>query len=235
MAKKSEIIVDRSEHWFTLNHWKVPLITSEQLVSILTDEDIAHMQQKKLSNKREWYEKLKPAWFEYAPESAKEKWEEYKNTDKFEKLQWMYDNISYNPDATINILKLNKTFCEDISWQNKSFTWEQAQELEKTNTGWYKLMSDYNDCDTDKKEQTDWYKLINIFSNGNGDTVEGMQLFRDMAWCNYRYWTATPYKDKNWVEVKGVARSRKLDTHNCRRGWSSANDGSLVCGLKDSL
>ena len=42
-------------------------------------------------------------------------------------------------------------------------------------------MSDYNTCDDDKKEQTDRYKVINIFSNGNGDTVEGMKLFRDMA------------------------------------------------------
>jgi len=76
---------------------------------------------------------LKPAGFEFAPESAKQKREELKNTDNVEKLQWIHDNVSYNADHTMNILKLEKTFCENISGQDKSFTFAQAQKLEKTN------------------------------------------------------------------------------------------------------
>ena len=158
-----------------------------------------------------------------------------KNSDSVEKLQWIHDNISYNTDSTINIIKLNKTFCEDISWQNKRFTWKQAQELEKINAWWYKLMSDYNTCDDDKKEQTDWYKLINIFSNGNWDTVEGMKLFRDMAWCNDRYWTATLYKNGNWIEDKGVGLGRRLGKYYCNRGWGYTGYSFRVCGFKDSM
>jgi hypothetical protein len=63
----------------------------------------------------EKYEALKPAGFEYAPQSAKAKWEELAKTKKVEKLQWIHDNVSYNSDYTINIFALKKTFCEDIS------------------------------------------------------------------------------------------------------------------------
>jgi hypothetical protein len=44
------------------------------------------------------------------------------------------------------------------------------------------LLSDYNDYDSvEAKEQSDWYKVLNIFSNGKGDTVEAMELFRNIS------------------------------------------------------
>jgi len=151
-------------------------------------------------------------------------------------MQWLHDNVSYNTDGTINIIDLHKTFYEDISGQGKRFTFEQAQELEKTNTGWYKLMSDYNDCDTDEaKKQTDWYKVINIFSQNKGDITEWVKLFTDMAWCNDRYWTGTPYKDEDWEEVKGVARCRLLGKYGIDRNWNYTIYNYRVCGFKNSM
>lgn len=188
------------------------------------------------ADKVEKYEILKPAGFEHAPQSAKAKWEELAKTKKVEKLQWIYDNVSYNSDHTMNILALKKTFCEDISWQNDTFTFAQAQKLEKTNTWWYKLMTDYNDADSDQeKKQSDWYKLINLFSWNNWDTYAWMEFFRDMAWCNNRYWTATPYKDEKWKIVKGVVRYRKLDKYYCNGYWSITDNNNRVCGFKDSM
>ena len=221
--------------WFVINTWGKDEITAKDLANILSVEDLSEIQKIQLAKKREQYEELKPAWFKHAPESATAKWEEYTNTDKLEKLQWIHDNVSYNADSTMNIIKLDKTFCEDISGQNKKFSWELAKELENTNTGWYKLMTDYNNCPSDKKEQTDWYKVINIFSNGNGDTVEGMELFRDMAWCNGRYWTPTAYKKSNWIEVSGVALFRKLDKYDCNSYWLNSSYFYRVCGFKDSM
>lgn len=188
------------------------------------------------TDKIEEYETLKPAGFEYAPKSAQGKWKEWANTKNLEKMKWSQNNVSYNADGTINILSLKKTFCEDISWQDESFTFAQAQELEKTNAWWYKLMTDYNDTDSDQeKKQTDRYKLINLFSWNNWDTVEGMRLFRDMAWCNNRYWTATPYKDEKWKIVNGVARYRELYGSHCLRSWHYTGNDGRVCGFKDSM
>ncbi|MFA7717962.1 MAG: hypothetical protein WC875_04570 [Candidatus Absconditabacterales bacterium] len=238
MADPNKFSVEDGEQGFTLKVSEKTDITDAELVDILGNERIAGLQKLQLAKKKEQYESLKPAGFDDAPESVKAKWEKYKNTDNLEKLQWIHDNVSYNADHTMNIIKLKKTFCEDISGQNKRFTWEQAQELEKTNAGGYKLMSDYNGCDADKKEQTDRYKVINIFSNGNGDTVEGMVLFKDMAGCNDRYWTTTPYKDENGTEVKGVALIRRLSKDGCNRTWDDAGNSGLglrVCGFKDSM
>jgi hypothetical protein len=182
------------------------------------------------------YKTLQPKWFDYAPLSMKQKRKELKNTDNVEKLQWIHDNVSYNADSTINILKLNKTFCEDISWQNKHFKFKQAQELERNNIWWYKLMTDYHPTDSDQEKiQTDWYKVINVFSDGQWDTVEGMQFFRDMSWCNGRYWTATTYKNDKWKKLKSVARFRTLYKHGCGAGWDGTDYDYRVCGLKDAM
>lgn len=185
------------------------------------------------TEKESKYVELQPTGFTNAPQSAKQKRQELVDEEDTEKLKWIHDNVSYNTDHTMNIIKLKKTFCEDVSWQDKIFTWEQAKELEKNNTGWYKLMTDYNNCDADKKEQTDWYKVINIFSNGNGDIVEGRELFRDMAWCNYRYWTATVYKGENWVENNDLVLTRYLFLKDLYKHWSRTYNDFRVCGLKD--
>ena len=231
-------------HFPDFGHWVA--FTKEELIeslSDLPDSDgiIKAIQEKKLANKREQYKILKPAWFDDAPESAKKKWEEYKNTDNLEMLQWLHDNVSWNANHTMNILKLNKTFCKDISWTGKIGHWKDAKKLAKSR--WYTLPTDYNDCDPDEvKHDSDWYKMINIFSNGNWDTTQGMELFSDMAWCNdrnNRYWTATAYKyedwhvskDKNWYI--STVRCRKLGKGNCERRWSYTYHSRLVCGRKD--
>jgi len=212
--------------------------TREELIDALlemsdSDEILAKLQEKKLEKKKEQYEKLQPVWFEYAPQSAIKKREELKNSDNVEKMKWLQNNVSYNADHTINIIFLKKTFCEDISWQNKSFNFAQAQELEKINAWWYSLMTDYNDCDTDdEKKNSDWYKVIHIFSNGNWDTIEGMKLFRDMTWCNNRYWTATEYKNDKWEKIKGVVRYRDLNKNYCNSYWYNTNYYNRVCGFK---
>jgi len=188
------------------------------------------------ADKVEEYEKLQPVGFEFAPESAKEKREELKNTDNVEKMKWCQDNISYNADHTMNIISLKKTFCEDISWNKESMNFNDAENL-ATNK-WYKLMTDYNDADADAEEikkQSDWYKVINLFSWNKWDTTKWMGFFRDMAWCNDSYWTATKYKNKHWEELEGVVNYRKLSKYGCRRGCYGTNTNNRICGFKDSM
>jgi hypothetical protein len=67
------------------------------------------------AEKKEQYEKLQPTGFEFAPVSAKQYRETLKNENNVQKMQYWHDNVSYNVDHTINIIKLDKTFCEDIS------------------------------------------------------------------------------------------------------------------------
>ncbi len=241
MADLKKLSIESWEKWVVISKCvgnQTP-ITRQELVDVLADySDIdglfRDVQKRKLANKREKYEELIPAGFKNAPTSVKKKWEELKNTDDAETMKWIQDNISYNADHTMNILKLKKTFCEDISGQNKRFTFEQAQELSKQ-TG-YTLMTDYNNIDIEEeKTQTDWYQVINIFSQGNGDTPQWMVMFRDMAWCDDIYWTATPYKDKNWNELKGVVCDRTLVKSTFNSSCSNTDTHNRVCGFKDSM
>ena len=219
--------------------WGFLRFTEQQLAELLlkhpkNENILIKMKELQLAERKEQFEKLKPAWFDYAPKSVKERWEEYKNTDNLEKLQWIHDNVSYNSDHTMNILKLKKTFCEDVSWTGQRCGWEEAKQL--ATSKWYTLGTDYNNCDSDEvKHDSDWYKVINIFSNGNGDTAEAMELFRDITWCNSRYWTATEYKNDKWEKLEGVFRGRGLGESGCGRDWSSTGYNGRVCGFKDSM
>ncbi|EKD44245.1 MAG: hypothetical protein ACD_71C00199G0001 [uncultured bacterium (gcode 4)] len=236
MADLNKFSIESWEQWFTLKISEKTDITDKELADVLSEQDISRIQKLKLAKKREQYEKLQPAGFEHAPESAKQKREELKNTDNVEKMKWCQDNISYNADHTINIIAIKKTFCEDISGQNNTFTFAQAQELEKTNVWWYRLMTDYNETDTEQeKKQTDWYKVVNLFGENTWDTTGWMAMFRDMSWCNNRYWTATPYKDEKWKLVSGVVRTRLLNEDYCDRNWDNAYYNNRVCGFKDSM
>ncbi len=251
MADLKKLSIESWEKWVVISKWIDNQVkaTDDELVDALaempnSDKLLADVQKRKLANKREKYKELIPAGFEYAPESAKQKWEELKNTDDAETMKWIQDNVSYNSDHTMNILKLKKTFCGDISWQNKKFTFEQAQELSKQT--WYTLMTDYNDTDTEEeKTQTDWYKVINIFSKNKWNDVSNVRwfyLFADMSWYNGRCWTATLYKDENWKEVKVLVRNMqnvmKLESSfivQSGRGRDNVNGIYGVCGIKDSI
>lgn len=234
-----KLSIELWEEWVLILRWNENqiTITRESLVDALADFDddiLAEVKKRKHAKEMEKYNKLQPAGFEYAPESAKAKWEELKNTNNVDKLQWILDNVSYNADHTMNIIKLNKTFCEDVSWIGQRCSWEDAKQLAISK--WYKLPTDHNDTDADEiKHDSDWYKMINIFSNGNWETVEGMELFRDMAWCNDRYWTATEHKNDKWEGLESVARYREVNTHLVFSYWSDINNTFRVCGLKDSM
>ncbi len=216
--------------------------TSEQsLIEALaempdSDSFLVKVQEKILAKKQEQYEALKPAGFEHAPQSAKKKRQELIYSNDVEKMKWCYDNVSYNADGTMNIIKLKKTFCEDISGKNQLFNVAQSQNIEKTNVWWYRLMTDYNDWDLDEvKKKSDWYQVINIFSHGNWDIVDAMIFFKEMAWCNNRYWTATRYKNELWEGTPESIRVRMLDANYiCRSNYSTLNS-RRVCGLKDSI
>ncbi|MCX6824892.1 MAG: hypothetical protein NTY80_01590 [candidate division SR1 bacterium] len=196
---------------------------------------IAMLNKEQLNKKQEEYELLKPAGFEHAPKSAKKMREELKDDNDIKELKWLQDNISRNVNHTMNIIQLKKIFCRDISGENKRFTLAQAQELEKTNVGGYRLMTDYNDSDSEEKEkQNDWYQVINVFSNGDGDTYEGISMFRDMSGCIGRYWTATKYKNGKGEENPGIVMGRILDSNSCHRHCLNIEENYRVCGLKDS-
>lgn len=234
MTDLNKFSIEAWEQWFTLKISEKTDITDKELADVLSEQDISRIQELKLAKKREQYKKLQPAGFEHAPESAKQKRQELSNSDNVEKLQWIYDNVSYNSDHTMNIITLKKIFCEDISWNKQTMNFNDAKKL--ATSKWYKLMTDYNDTDAEEiKKQSDWYKVINLFSWNKWDTVEWMTMFRDMSWCNDRYWTTTPYKNEKWEDVSGVVRDRLLNKGHCHRRWNNTNYNNRVCGFKDSM
>lgn len=243
----SKLYIDQDPKWLYIfrsaalwERYQDVIVTREELIDALlkmsdSDKFLADVQEKKLAKKIDQYNKLKPIWFDYAPTSAKEKWEEYKNNDNVEMLQWIYDNISYNSDHTMNIIALKKIFCEDISWNKQTMNFNDAKKL--ATSKWYKLMTDYNDTDAEEiKKQNDWYKVINLFSWSKWDTREWMKLFRDMTWCNHWYWADAPYKDWKWRLIWGFARHRGLcknKDYYCDRSWKNTESHDCVCGFKD--
>jgi hypothetical protein len=95
---ETNLRIESSKDGFSLKIGDHIEVTDQELVEILSDEDISRIQELQLVKKREQYEKKKPVGFEYAPESAKKKREEYENTNNLEKLQWIQNNVSYNFD-----------------------------------------------------------------------------------------------------------------------------------------
>lgn len=244
----SKLSIQQNPQWLHIfktgalwENYQSIIVTREELVDALvefsdSDNILSKVEAKKLAIRREEYKKMEPVWFEYAGELAKKYWEKLKNEDNVKQIQYLSKNVSYNIDGTMNILALKKTFCEDISRQNKKFNFIQAQALNEVNHWWYKLMTDYNNTDTeDEKKQSDWFQVINIFSWGNGDTNAWMAVFKNMAWCNSQYWTITPYKDESWEEIKDIVRYRNLDEDHTQKRWGSLYFNDRVCGLKNMV
>jgi len=149
----------------------------------------------------EWlYESLKPAGFDYAP-WLKHKWEELTQTNDIKELQWIHDNISYNSDGTINIIKLNITICKDISSKGEKISkWDLRRSIMKRGEDWkeiylvweYKIMTAHdNTHSAEENKNSDWYQVLNIFSWGHWDTEKSRKLFKDISWFNDIYRTAT--------------------------------------------
>ena len=236
MTDINKLTIQSWEEWLIISKWAdahVQTTEDELLTAFMEMENwydfFKKFEEEKLRKKFEEYDKLQPAWFEYAPESLKKKREAAKSGDEIELMQWIQNNFSYNVDHTVNILRLNKTFCADITWDNREVSWESAQELEKTNTEWYKLMTDYNDTDTEEeKQQTDWYKLINIFTWNRGDDYVWTRAFGILVWCSDIYWTATKHNESN-----DHALARWL--YYGERMVYETGVKNMVCGFKDSI
>ena len=68
--------IDSWDEWFVVSKWVDNQIqaTEEELLNQLVelpDSFLAKLQDKKLANKKEQFEQLKPAWFEHASQKAK--------------------------------------------------------------------------------------------------------------------------------------------------------------------
>lgn len=245
LSKQSSTINKKDQY---INLTKKQLLASF-INNLYVDKFLANLQKKKLLKNKEKYEWLKPVWFEYAPESARQYREALEQANDLKQMEHLKNKlwISYNVDWTMNILLLNKTFCEDISWQNKRFNFVQAKKIEKNNVEWYKLMTDYNDNDTEEEiKQSDRYKFMNAFNyhwKNKWDTPQSWSIFRQLTWCNDRYLTNTFCKDEHWIIMPNVIRLRTLHESSHNRIWSnlSFNDVSWknlfcnirVCGIKD--
>ena len=126
------------------------------------------------------------------------------------------------------------TFCKDVSWIGQRCSWGNAKLLAESK--WYRLGSDYNDCDPQKvREESDWYRVINLFSSGDWDIYKWMHFFADIAWCNDRYWTSTPYKDTEWKTVKDTAYYRRLDGGYYKGFENGYAYKCCACGFKKSI
>ena len=246
MIYTDKLEIKTRDDWLVISKWvdhQIESTDGELITAILgmqhSDDFLVRLQTKK----REQYDRFKPIWFDDAPESAIKKREELKNTDNVEKMEWCRNNISYNADHTMNILSLKKTFCENISWQQKRFTFAEAQELEKSNIWWYEIIDDYRDdhngdyptrVDTeDDKKKTGWYKIVDVFSWNNWDTEDGMRFFRDMSWCDDEYRTLTQCKDKEWNNYGNLVYTRTLSERYCKRSFTTIPSWACVCGWKN--
>jgi hypothetical protein len=91
-------------------------------------------------------EKDFPKWFKYAPLSAQAYlWELY-IAEKLSRdnglAKYRRENISYNKDWTINIIKLGKTFCNDITGDSRALTYSEAEKLAKEKRSTHCLLWD---------------------------------------------------------------------------------------------
>lgn len=155
----------------------------------------------KFVENKEKYEKFKPVWFEHAPKSAQEYRKDLVVENDLKQMEYLQKIVSYNPDWTINILPLKKTFSKKLSqWQIK---WVDLQKHKKKISP-YELLSDYNDDDLEEsKKNSDWYKLINIFNkhgNVKWDTEEWAIIFGYMSWLNGTYFSDLIYTGNRRLE-----------------------------------
>lgn len=200
-------------------------ITDRDLAKVLSYKDLSRIKQIKIAD-------LQPTWLSNAPKSVQKKRHKIAansiSTGNLEKLQWISENISYNLDGTMNIINLGITFCEDVTGIGKRCNREDAKT--EAESKWYRLGSDYNDGDSQEvREASDRYRVINCFSGGKWDTVKWMEFFRDMSWCDGRYWTSTKSEDGK----KG--RDRELDYHGCKRSLTDPTIEGRVCAFKKMM
>lgn len=226
-----KISMNSWEEWFVLNiqEW-VKEITDKQLLDVLGDEGFIRLQ--KLQ--REQYEKLRPVWFEHAPQITKDYRKELedkrnkgdkKAIKEMEFFQWKF---AYNKDWTLQLLKLEwgKTFCPDITgnlWYRK---WEEAKILAESK--WYRLLTDWRDSYARQhKEETDWYKLEQYF----GEYTNTWAITYMLGCVPGSYWTGTQYNDN----YRSDACFRQLNESGSHRNWAYVLTCNRICGLKDSI
>ena len=235
MAGLKKLDISTWNEWLVISKWvnhQINVTENELVDAILNMPSSNDLLAKIQMEKKERYVMFQPEWFHNAPKSAQEKREKLKNT------KWISifdNNISYNTDWTLNIIKLNMTFSEDISWSGDKLYWEEAKEFVQSK--WYRLGSDYGFYDSPEiRKSSDRYKVINEFSDGKWDIEVGREFFRDMAWCDGQYWTDTPYRDQEWVVQEDTVLQRMFDNTICDRFKCDTKKTILyVCGWKNMV
>jgi len=221
--------IDSWDKWFVVSKWVDNQIqaTEEELLNELAglpDSFFAKLQDRKLAQKKEQYEQLKPAGFKFAPEKAKKYRQDLEDADDVEQMKCLSTILSYNQDNTVGLPTIKETFCADLAWW-RSMNRKESMDFAKSK--WYHLLSDWNDCDSEaEKQSTDWYRLENLF----WEYADKWALFCMLGFDNDRYWTGTKYENQ-----EGVARYRKLNKHYCNSYWDYTYYYRRVCGFKDSM
>ena len=227
--------IDSWDEWFVVSKWVDNQIqaTEEELLNQLVelpDSFLAKLQDKKLANKKEQFEQLKPAWFEHASQKAKKYRQELEakwiqgDEKAVKEMEHLSEILAYNSDNTVGLPTINETFCADLAWW-KSMNREASMEVAKSK--WYHLLSDWNDNDSEAdKKETDWYRLENLF----WEYANQWALFCMLDFDNDRYWTSTKYENE-----EGVVRYRTLYKTHCFRDWTTTHYNDRVCGFKDSM
>lgn len=233
MEDKNKLIITSWEEWIIISKWVDINVktTDDELLNALvempdSDNFLAKLKEKKLANKREQYEKLKPIWFEYAPEKAKKYRYELECSDDVEQMKYLSSILTYNQDNTVGLPTIKETFWVDL--KGSAMTREQSMKLAKSK--WYHLLSCWNFCDLDsEKQSTDWYKLENLF----WEYVSKWALFCMLGFSDYRYWTSTKHKNEKWEESENSILHIRLNENKCDSDWHDMNFSGLVCGFKD--
>lgn len=232
MKENNSILIVASEgESFQLDVWNVTNITDKQLIEILVEAPsaewfVVEFQQKLLEKKREKYdEQFMPDGFEYAPEVAKKYWQKLKKKDDTDKMKILKNELSYNSDGTVNLIKINEVFCSKVL-DNPVSTIDVASEVAEAK--WYKLLNF-------REKNNDWEKIQNVF----GYPLKLKDILK-MLWCDtgFKYWTSELMKwgfsDDHWDRVCLFYLNIESVPYSLHKFTPKASEKELayVCGLK---
>jgi len=205
------------------------LIAKKEILDELQKRTSAEIKAKKEAEQEIKYAALRPVGLTHASQNTQDyrkrledrvrQWDKEAIKD-MEFFQWKF---SYNMDGTVNLIKLDKTFCPDLRGKFRERNWTDAKEFTASKS--YHLLTDWNDSDKQEdKEKTDWYKLEQYF----GEYAKTWDITYILGCVPDRYWTGTEYEGK-----EGVARIRRLNYNGCCRNWGSTDNYYCICGIKD--
>lgn len=238
--------IESWEQWLLISKWVDNQVrtTDEELIDSLlsmpdSDKFLKKLQLKQSANRFQLFKSLRPTWFEHSSIRAKNYRQSLENNNDIRRMNHLKSVISYNPDGTLNILPLNITFCKNIKdmslWSWCDIHWPNAKAYLDQIKSEYRLMTAYNDSDTDEeKQQSDVYQIMNLLDRYWWSYTK-MTALKALAWMDdlWTYLTATDLKDENWNKKGDYFVVLNNESKGLFLGISADHYCFRFCGIKN--